>query len=440
MLHPHATFIVLTPCTRHPPPQDSKPEAFNFPQTHYEMSSDPAPFVPPERYPSPPRDMWYDVPKEPPAPTSQKPRAIFPWETHQPRASRVFPKDLTPPEPMTTEQPTTELPGERKASTDHQALAEPPFTESSSAGPASASESAPEHATTTTLAVAPSNPWSSFPRTNAWDELPEIERYVGALEKHRRTRSRGLRVGGFTPPNFVQEEGQRRGSRVTDFPSEADRPSLPVTPAPIRRPRLWGAGADPNTGQPGDDDEEEFLPAAAGVPAQTDWVCVHGRLWGPADCLCDLANALRHYKDPMAQLQKLAQEQSELLQRKLGVGSGSTTTDDDDSSVPGTESREIPARPLPFASEGVRSPTYAAQSSTVLSPQPVKPGSQTSSVRNMLPGEPEAIPREVSQASMSMVAEPSYRGPGAAFEKGEDAPTSETPAGPTEEERDVLDT
>ncbi|KAF4961891.1 hypothetical protein FZEAL_11007, partial [Fusarium zealandicum] len=35
---------------RHPPPADSKPEAMNFPSTHYEMSRDTTPFVPPERY------------------------------------------------------------------------------------------------------------------------------------------------------------------------------------------------------------------------------------------------------------------------------------------------------------------------------------------------------------------------------------------------------
>jgi glycogenin glucosyltransferase len=36
--------------------------------------------------------------------------------------------------------------------------------------------------------------------------------------------------------------------------------------------------------------------------------------------------------------------------------------------------------------------------------------------------------------------EPSYKGPGVMFEKGEDYPTQETPALPSQEEEDVLET
>ena len=50
--------------------------------------------------------------------------------------------------------------------------------------------------------------------------------------------------------------------RLTDFPSELERPSLPVTPAPIRRPSFWGEERD----------QEGELPAAEGVPSQEDWV------------------------------------------------------------------------------------------------------------------------------------------------------------------------
>lgn len=50
--------------------------------------------------------------------------------------------------------------------------------------------------------------------------------------------------------------------RLTDFPTELERPSLPVTPAPIRRPSFWGEERD----------EQGELPAAEGVPSQEDWV------------------------------------------------------------------------------------------------------------------------------------------------------------------------
>ena len=66
--------------------------------------------------------------------------------------------------------------------------------------------------------------------------------------------------------------------RLTDFPTEFERPSLPVTPAPVRRPSFWGAERDAQ----GD------LPGAEGVPDQSDW-------------------------DPSARLAELQRKQSEVL-------------------------------------------------------------------------------------------------------------------------------
>lgn len=377
------------------------------------MSQDPAPFVPPERYPSPPRNMWYEVPKEKPAPPSEKPRAIFPWETHQPTAARVF--TSTP----ASQEPTGATIGEHKAPFDHQHTAESLVADSSTTG----RTSEPVTPATPTIKVSPSDPWTTFTRSNAWDEVPEIERYVSGLQKHRRTKSQGMTgsSGG--------KGAQDRGLRLTDFPSEVDRPSLPVTPAPIRRPKFWGSG-DPGT-KLGEDDEE--LPAAEGVPSQLDWVCVHGHRWTPTDCLCDLTNVLRFHKDPVAQLQMLAKQQSEALLRKLGGDEG-----DDSQGV----SRDIPDRPLPYGSEGVTSPTYVAQTSAgvVLSPQPVKGGTTTSIVRSMGgEGGPSTAARASQGPTGGIIAEPSYHGPGAAWEKGEDVPTYETPALPKEDDRDVFD-
>jgi glycogenin glucosyltransferase len=85
----------------------------------------------------------------------------------------------------------------------------------------------------------------------------------------------------------------------------------------------------------------------------------------------------------------------------------------------GTEgNREIPTRPLPYGSEGVTSPTYVAQGP--------KNG-----------GAPES---KIIETTQTIIEEPSYTGPSAAWEKDETFPISETPLLPTEEEKDVLDT
>lgn len=432
-----------------PPPTYSQPEALNFPQQVYEMSQDPAPFVPPERYPTPPRDMWYEIPREPPAPPTERPRAIFPWEGHQPQASRVFVGE--PPRPSHFD--STSESGEREAapSFDHRPPAETWGTESTTVD----HRSEPATPTTPTIRVVPSDPWTSFTRTNAWDDVPEIERYVEGLQKHRRGRSQvfaGAPFGVARAAESGQEQPWRaHGMKLTDFPSEVERPSLPVTPAPIRRPKFWGGGGPGDA----DDDDDRQLPAAEGVPAQSDWVCVHGNVWSPADCLCDLTNVLRYHKDPVAQLQKLAKQQSEALLRRLGGGPGGGGA--------GGAAVDLPSRPLPFGSEGVTSPTYVAQSSggVVLSPQPVKGSTTTSMVRG-LGEEPLAEaavqPRPVGSvganeeeattptavaaalAAPMVIMEPAYTGPGLAWEKGEEVPLRETPALPTEEERDVLET
>ncbi|KAI0003615.1 glycosyltransferase family 8 protein [Xylariaceae sp. FL0662B] len=384
---------------RHPPPANSKPEAANFPATVYEMSRDSAPFVAPKRYPSPPKDMWYEVPKEPPAPSSEPLKPIFPWEMNQPPPSRVFAD-----EPSTSSGGPRPLPVFRLPS-------ESAVTEASTVE----QKSEPVTPTTPTVHVTASDPWVSYTRTNAWDEVPEIERYVDAMQKHRRKRSiksPGV-IGMPIPSEGVDEIAWRRqGSKLTDFPSEVERPSLPVTPAPIRRPKFWGGG----DGGPGEGDKEgPSLPAAEGVPPQDIWVCVHGRRWKRSDCICDLTNVLRYHKDPVAQLQKLAQQQSEILLKKLGGGHH--------------DSSDLPPRPVPFGSEKVISPTFAAQSAKVLGTQPVKGSTSSSAVRDIVSDVDTAPWPPLAQPEVAVeILEPSYAGPGPAFEKGETVPTTPRPS------------
>lgn len=363
---------------RHPPPTNSKPEAINFPNTHYTMSRDATPFVPPARYPSPPKDMWYKVPEQPPAAEAARPAAIFPWEGHQTKPSRTFP---SAPKPSIQ----TKDFGETRSAILTAAPTEIISAAQSNTAPSQGDPSTP---LTPSIKVTPSDPWSSFPRLNAWDEVPEINRYVDGLQKHRRVKSQGSAGSPSLGEQIASPKGsgnreRRIGFKLTDFPTEVERPSLPVTPAPIHRTSYFSEEAE---GQ-GHEDAEEKLPAAEGVPAQAEWVCAHGRRWLPSDCLCDLADTVLTHKDPVAQLQKLAKQQSDMLLRRLGQDEGESLA----------STRELPARSLPFGSEDAKPRTFIARSTpgpsgasarqgVVHSPRPVK-GEATSS---LLRDDPEA--------------------------------------------------
>ena len=194
------------------------------------MSEDRKLFQPPASYPEPPKGMYYEVPTTPPAP--QRPKQIFPWEARQPKAKRVFPDD-----------------------------------------PPSVTASSPESPATPTIQVTSSEPFANYSMSNAWDEMPEIERYVANLPHHRRSKvqvnhdtttsnsSRDQVLSPTTedPPSGTQR--RRPSMKLTDFPTEVERPSLPVTPAAVRRPSFWGKERD----AAGD------LPPAEGVPEQSEW-------------------------------------------------------------------------------------------------------------------------------------------------------------------------
>ncbi|KAJ8124138.1 hypothetical protein ONZ43_g72 [Nemania bipapillata] len=247
---------------KHPPPVESKPEAINFPATIYEMSKNTAPFIAPQQYPSPPKDMWYEVPKEAPAAPSEPLKPIFPWEANRPKPSRIFVEEKPIVSPQPEPHDVDAFSNESQPQRDAKPLVDPSAIEASTEEQASQ----PVTPITPTIQITPSDPWASYTLTNAWDDVPEIERYVGSMQKHRRSKSLqspGM-IGLPSPSEGIDVTWRRRGSKVTDFPSEVERPSLPVTPAPIHRPNFWGGGPDAGEGN-------NDLPSAEGVPGQGDW-------------------------------------------------------------------------------------------------------------------------------------------------------------------------
>lgn len=294
-----------------PPPANSRPEASNFPNNIYSMSDDPSLFQPPAAYPEPPKGMYYEVPATPPV--GNRPKPIFPWESSQPKPTRVFADDLS-------QASSSEVAPSVTTDDDTQTeTASPP---------------------TPTVQVSSPKPFASYSRTNAWDEMPEIERYMSNLPQNRRGKLQILLNAsatqeGILSPGAEEKPARRPSMKLTDFPTEIERPSLPVTPAPVRRPSFWGEERD----AAGD------LPGAEGVPEQSEW-------------------------DPTTRLAELQRRQSEVLAQ----GPASPMRAIPDRELPGSAAPvPIPEEPVALSSFGQinfagRGVDRSLEDETVLSP------------------------------------------------------------------------
>lgn len=212
------------------------------------MSEDTNLFQPPSSYPEAPKNMYYQVPAKKPEPKQLT--QIFPWESRAPKPTRVFADEPTVP-------------------------AVPPQEEV--APPQTSVPSVPAHVSQPqTRKESLTESWESYSRSNAWDEDPYIQRYIESMTQARRAKTQV--ISGTSQPTTeattsTSPTGPAPGHwpsiKLTDFPTEVERPSLPVTPAPIaRKPSGDGQveGQDPSAAT--------ALPAAEGVPSQEDWVGV----------------------------------------------------------------------------------------------------------------------------------------------------------------------
>lgn len=190
-----------------------------------------------------PQNMW-DATREAP-PSSSKPEAgSFPSEHYS--MSQDTHLYQPPTNYASTERLAPIFPWESKASKPTRVFAETPAPPTTAAGGADTEIPSP-------------GPAENIKVQNAWDADHSIDAYVRAV----RGSQRGISA------DFAESEIKPRlkkpGSLVlTDFPTAVERPSLPVTPAPIQRPMFWGNA----------DEQAELgktLPSAEGVPEQKDW-------------------------------------------------------------------------------------------------------------------------------------------------------------------------
>lgn len=195
--------------------------------------------------------MYYQVPAKKAQP-KQLPQ-IFPWESRAPKPTRVF-----------APEPTVSAASQQEENAPTQ-----------TSDPSLPTQVSPPQARNEPLTES----WGSYSRSNAWDEDPFIQRYIESMTQARRAKTQV--ISGTSQPSTSQATtstsptgpapGHRPSIKLTDFPTEVERPSLPVTPAPIAR-KLSGNG----DGRAGEQDSSAAtaLPAAEGVPSQEEWVGV----------------------------------------------------------------------------------------------------------------------------------------------------------------------
>lgn len=252
----------FTKTCRFEPPAQSRPEAANFPRETYTFNDSRQLFKAPPAYPEPPRDMWYKVPEtKPKAAESLKP--IFPWEreANRPKPTRVFAEDH-PPEPAPVSVPAPDVSEfEVDATPTH-------YTEAPRKKATRVWRDDPYVPTPKTTEES----WQAYSQSNAnaWDSVPGIDIYVRSIMDSQAKRGSVQVLQQATGTDdigspILSRKARRESLILTDFPTAVERPSLPVTPAPVRRPTFWGEERD-ETGE---------LPAAEGVPEQNDWVCLH---------------------------------------------------------------------------------------------------------------------------------------------------------------------
>jgi glycogenin glucosyltransferase len=140
-------------------------------------------------------------------------KPIFPWEKKPRQTSRVFVDEIPAPEDDDYEgsQATEDVLDDQAQGTD-------------------------------------TGEWKDYTQESRWDSVPEIQEYVSGLKHHRTHNSQPAEPS----PRIV---GKYDSKVVVD-----ERPSLPVTPAPIRRTGPHWLSA-----------EEGKFPSAAGIPSQEDW-------------------------------------------------------------------------------------------------------------------------------------------------------------------------
>lgn len=253
--------------TKFEPPVQSKPEAANFPRETYTFNDSKQFFKAPPAYPEPPRDMWYKIPDTKPKPY-EAPKPIFPWEKEatRPKPTRVFAEDY-PPEPIPVPAPAPEV-------SEFEASPVSEFTtthfdndqEPRRAKPTRVWRDEPYDFKRKTAEES----WQAFSQSNAnaWDSVPGIDSYVRSIMDSQVKKGKvqvlqqATGTDDISSPTISRKE-RRESLILTDFPSAVERPSLPVTPAPLRRPNFWGEERD----------EAGELPAAEGVPEQNEWVC-----------------------------------------------------------------------------------------------------------------------------------------------------------------------
>lgn len=227
------------------------------------MSEDTKLFRPPSSYPEAPKNMYYEVPSVKREP--QKLAQIFPWEARAVKPTRVFAdEDVTATVTVTEPGSVSSL-----GSTTDDTSCTQPSTASSSVSSVQSQAPPP----------APGDIWKTYSsQSNAWDEIPEIGRYVEAIQQQWPRRggkgNSDNRRAIPDPRGGEESESGCRKTMTTTATTTTTTGAFPAETNPGTSPAPVGKGSEATT------TTTTELPATEnGVPNQqseseSDWVGV----------------------------------------------------------------------------------------------------------------------------------------------------------------------
>lgn len=179
--------------------------------------------------------MYYELP--PTRPEPEKVTRVFPWEGWAPRATRVFPG---------VDERSTESEGESETASGTEVASGSVLTctdEQSTTDTTTATTTTEQDESRNQVywnIEKPTKSWKNYTRSNAWDEIPGIQRYIKSIENARKGRKRTQmtpKTGTIITKQAPETSPPQKDPNIplNKSGTEVEESSLTVMPVPSTR-------------------------------------------------------------------------------------------------------------------------------------------------------------------------------------------------------------